>query len=787
MPRTTQGLVYLGDMIHYEVASNLFLVTEPLPSTKTAKPEPQPTNHILIIDCSGSMYGDLPKIRNQLKAKLPALLAKGDTISLIWFSSRGEFGTLVKGEPVADLKDLNDLNKAIDRWLKPVGLTGFKEPLVEAKKLVEELGGVCSIFFMSDGYDNQWRSDEILKAVQELAPLCASTTFVEYGHYCNHPLLVQMAETAGGQLIFNEDFRKYEPTVEAALQKRALGAKRVTLDLPGDPIRGFAFAFDGDSLLTFKVEGGSVKVPEHLQEVYYLSPSAVGKAEKKAPEKAVYAATALYAQRMDSTVVLSLLKNTGDVRFIKLFGGCFGKQKYAEFVEATTQAAIDPSLRLTKGCDPSAIPDDDAFTVLDLLRILADDGDNRLLLESNDFVYSRIGRGRVQETTLTAEQQTQIDELEDQKLGASAAEVKKLQKKIDAIIEVAQPLAFKADPIPHGVTIDNLVFNETRPNVSVQVRREGTVNIKHRKPKGEYKKVPDEFPTFIFRNYTIIRDGVINVEKLPLRVTKETVTRLLDAGMPWEAIQNLGTETLEQTQTRIKKASKDREVDLVVNLTTLPVINRNMIKEVSAQEFFELDYELSQWRAAQKVYNTLLKENFQGKKSEGFKVLYGDEATEWLKGLGFTDYSGFNPGGKVAEARDWYVGKELHVLIKGLSNIPSLNDYNKRVASGKGLTAAQALLKPAVDAVEAFQASDVYKTSKDQPKVFQAWLQSEQQAAKTRVRKLLYKVSQIRFGVIVGQVWFKEFSSLEENTLTFKVGGNDLTGTVTMKEIEVPV
>ena len=40
-------------------------------------------------DCSGSMWNDLPLIREQIKLKLPMLLAEDDTITLIWFSGAG--------------------------------------------------------------------------------------------------------------------------------------------------------------------------------------------------------------------------------------------------------------------------------------------------------------------------------------------------------------------------------------------------------------------------------------------------------------------------------------------------------------------------------------------------------------------------------------------------------------------------------------------------------------------------------------------------------------------------
>lgn len=756
------------------------LVSTVVPHDKAAKPTPQPTNHIVVIDCSGSMWNDLPLIRTQLKDKLPSLIAEGDTISIIWFSSRGEYGTLVKGEPVATLKDLSNLNKAIDRWLKPVGLTGFKEPIEEAAKIAKELGGVCSLFFMSDGYDNQWQQAQILKAVADAAPVMASTTFVEYGYYCNHPLMVSMAESAGGALILNEDFKKYEPAFEAAMQKRPLGAKRIELELGADTIKGFAFALDGNALLTFKVEGNHVTVPEHLDEVWFLrlapkdtKTNVVAGLDAKGSRddrvsSALYAAVALYSQRMASDVVFPLLRTLGDVRIIKQFSGCFGKQKYAEFVEATTLAAFDPKLRFADGYDTSAVPDDNAFTVLDLLRIISEDDGNRLLLESEAFKYNRTGRQRIQDAAFSEDEQKQVDELEREIKVAKGKLLTDLQTKLATLQASKAPLKFEGTPIPEGVPVGGLVYNETRPNVSVQTRREGTVNLAARKAGG-HSKVPDVFPTFTYRNYTIIRDGIVNVETLPLRLTPATLDKLKQAGIPKTA---LGTS--------------DNGAVTVVQMRELPIINRAMVKDASARRLFELEYELTVARGAQKVYNAYLKDNFEARASEGYKVLYGEEEANWLKEQGLTDYSGFNPGGKQAEKQDSYVGKELHVALKGMSSLPTLKDVQARIASGKH-TATSALMAPYVKDVEDFLTSNVYKNASDPGRVFKAWLEGQGADQKKKVRRLLYEVSQIRFGVIVGQTWFTEFSSLDENQLTITVDGKDVVGTVTMKEIEVAI
>src|SRR5690606_33154394 len=131
----------------------------------------------------------------------------------------------------------------------------------------------------------------------------------------------------------------------------------------------------------------------------------------------------------------------------------------------------------------------------------------------------------------------QVVELpEDIQKKGDALDPEKDAKEIEKLTAPYQPLKFKATPMPNGVPIDKLVFNETRPNVSVQTRRAGTVDLKARK-NGNFKKVPDQFQTFIYRNYSIVRDGIINVDRLPVRLTKATLKSLTDAGMPESVIQ----------------------------------------------------------------------------------------------------------------------------------------------------------------------------------------------------------------------------------------------------------
>lgn len=777
----------------FQVADKLYLVEHQVSkSGPPAKPVEVPTNHIAVIDCSGSMFSDLPRIREQLKGRLPKLLKEKDTISIVWFSGRGQFGTLIEGEPVATLADLKDVNAQIDRWIKSIGLTGFKEPLEEVSKLVTRVGkktpgSVFSLFFMSDGCDNQWSRADILKAVEQAAGGLSSAAFVEYGYYADRPLLTAMAEKAGGQLIFAQDFDTYAPTFEAVLQRKLTGAPKVEVKIPGDTIGGFAFSMAEGELTTYSVEKGSINVPEDTTSVWYLSPTTVGSSTDltsnsnraadpssigdKSGVDAAYAAVSLFSVRMQPNVVLPLLKALGDVKLIEQFGGCFGKQKYSEFMDTAKVAAFGTG-RFEKGWDPNKVPKDDAFTVLDLLRLLSSDDENKLLLDHPEFKYSRIGRGRIDASeVLTAEEQAEIA-----KLTADLAKTKDSKKatemanRIAAIANKEAGLKFAAKDVKDtGYGISNLTFNEERPNCSVLVRKEGTVDISGKiasAPAGS--KLPTNFETFVFRNYAIIKDGLVNVEKLPVKISSATMTKLKAEGV----IDRM-TPMTDMT-------------DVVLDLKSLPVINRKMVQAASAKVLFEKEYELCKARAAQKVYNTYKKDHFP-RKSEGFEVLYGKDATTWLKDQGFTDYSGFSPKSVQAEATDFYMGKELHVGLKGLSSLPSLKEVKEKMAKNAKLTPSAALMKPYVDEVEGFLASDIYKKAADQPKVFEAWLDGQQKAATKTVRGLLFDMAQIKFSVIVGQVWFSEFKSLDENTLKITVDGQEIDGKVEMKAVEIKI
>ncbi len=786
----------------YKIADHLFLVHQSVDTDAPAKPMQRLTNHLLVVDCSGSMAGDLPRLRAQLKKKLPKLLADGDTLSVIWFSGRGEFGTLLEAEPVSTLVDLKGVETAIDRWLRPNGLTGFKEPLEEVGTLVARIrkkrpGSVFSLVFMSDGCDNQWSRAQVLAAVDAAGPAggssaddgLAAATFVEYGYYADRPLLTAMAERAGGQLIFAEDFDRYVPLVEAALAKRPTGGKRISVKVRDEALLGFVWTEGDGDLTTYRVlEKECVQVPEQTKAIAYLSNQTpmdgkfssphrepygrMGDASPPQPTvepflRSAYAALSLFSVRRKPEIVLPILRVLGDAALIGEFGSLFGKQRYTVFMEAAKAAAFDPSKRYVKGYNPKAVPRDDAFSVLGMLRLLQSDDDNRILADHPAFAYRRIGRERVDAlSVLTKEEQAQVDTLtEAMSKTKSVAKIKELTAEIAAITDKPTPLRFEPNPCPEGYPISNLTWNEEKANVSILLRREGHVDLSARLPEPLCAVLPFRFPTFTFRNYTVVKDGIVHVQVLPVRLSAATLAALAaetDAGrLPAEVVMSEGSLTL-------------------IHLDKLPVINRTMVEACAARPLFEAEWSLLGIQAQQKVYNSMIKELGAARKSPSYLEKYGAEAADWLRDAGFTDSTGFNPSKVQTESTDFYMAKELSVKIKGYSSLPSLNEYREKVAKGK-LNPPALLMKPAFDAASAYAKG---KTVDE----IEVWLKDRSKSLDHLRRSLIVDKAQAVFTTTVGGTWFTDLPPDEDKaSLTLTLGGQDVVCTAQAREVEVKI
>ncbi len=784
----------------WKVADGLFLVCYTLASAIAAPPpKPEPTNHVLVIDCSGSMSWDLPNLRASVKAKVPSLIGEDDTITIVWFSGRGEFGVLpgVEGVRLANMKDLTEVHRAIDRWLKPVGLTAFVEPLREVAAVLDRVDrknpGRAALFFLSDGMDNCWRKEDIYAAVAAIAPRLASATFIEFGPYADRPTLTRMAEKAGGSVIYAADFAAYEPVFVAAMGKKTPAAKKTQVLLNGMPVGGFAFALDGDEVLTFGADeiagkgapSAGVSVPGHLTEVWCLSEAPAGivlqtlaevagvpeaaRVKTKHVMAAAYAAMALYAQRVQPKLVWSFLRALGDVSFIDEFGLCFGKQRYSAFIDRCKAAATAGTGWYEKGYDPKRVPRDDATTILDVLDLLAGDERCRILTESAAFTYTRIGRkAESKADMLTVTESEQVAELAKE-MGEKAGErevasLRDVLAKLGAILNGRkQPLKFVLDPTwkEGGYAIGDLVWKEGMPNLSFRVKQPGTVDLSAEDvPEAIRKALPEVVSTYRYRTYTVVKDGFVHVEWLPVRVPKTVYETLL------------ALDVVDPTVDVVKEVS-DGIFELVIDLRRTPVINQNMVNSASARDLAEKTWKLLELKAAAKVWKHYTPE----RQSTGFATVYGKEAAAWLDENGITDHSGFRVESTAAPSRDFFMAKQLDVKVPGFSSLPSVEDVRSRMEPDpkakkpKALTPAAKLMVPYLAEVDAFRASPFFAKAADKEALFEKWVGDQAKQAVKETRRLQTEIAARKFAIIVGQVWFSDLGTFDVTKLKLDLGG----------------
>lgn len=824
--RSKIAAAVLAAATSFFVSPELSLVVQPVAEDAPVVATRTPTNWILVVDVSGSMGGVLPRIEDHLKRKLARILAEGDTATLVWFSGRGETATIFKAEFVRGPEDLRSLGKMVDRWLRPVGLTAFVDPLKLVRTLAGELqtvnpGAATHMIFLTDGDDNQYALAEILKAVDGVTAAGVSCTWVEFGYYCNRRTMTALSERSGGALVFADDFMNYEPLIEQALRKTITGAPLRKVEVDADAVGGIAYGFNGTDLVPFLVEkdlkaGAHVHVPTDMREVFYLSPTEGAVATgfntlalaalgaSKAPEAlsptalsilaGAFAGVAMFAQRMNPDVVLPLLRALGDVALIRLYQGAFTIQSYQALVDAALAAAREPAGRFLAGYDPTAVPADDCPTIFSLLDILVEGGAR---VRIGEFIenYERIGRESLDaNTVLTDANRTEMgkthpglaplavfDDTLDSAIAYQAALEAYLARQqahlaaVKAVLASKRPLRFTADPIPNGLLIKGLGFNSSRANLNIEFTTPGTVDFAGREaeageaPQG-FEPVPRVFSTFITRAYSLVVDGTINVKTLPLLVDFACYEKLRAAGfVPASPMKFIATFAA-----------------IDINLAAIPVINRKMIDAMLAKDIFTRELTKYRAQAEAAVYRNYLNTAFPKQKAPGFAAKYGPDAATWLSSVGANDY-GWGPKKTDAKPTDHYIANLAEVSLEGLSAAPSVPKTRERLiaydlaeaavrrgdkgAKGpKALPANMTVMVPFMRELDALVDSTAHL---DVPAERDAAIRVEAErrlaAAEKTVDDLAQKGAHTAFCLVLGRRWPTDLGSTDKKTMPIEI------------------
>lgn len=730
------------------------------------------THHIFVIDCSGSMHGELSRIRKDLHNKISTSLKMNDSVTILWFSGKNEHGIVIEDYTVNGAISLQKLKETIDKYLTSQCLTAFKQPLENVKKVVERVakdkkGYMHSMFFLTDGCDNCWPSKEILKATEDLKDILNGATIVEYGWYCNRELMSQMAQTLGGVHTVSKDFTEYEPYLNKQFLNDNKG-KRKYIQLSETPEFGVVFNIvDGDVVMYTPNENNEVLIsvdgetsmffftknaptgkllggPEYFEKVYQS-----GKFKTDELVTGAYAAMFAFSRKSDFNLVSEILKATGDAHLIKIKANTFGTQKITELEQKFVNAINNEDCRFIEGYDPTLEPAEDAYCILDMISDLMTSEENFWYPQHESFNYKKIGSKTVSKSGKVSQEDKDKLEvlLKEGKLSELQNAVEDVKNKQTTDLEFKYNNALQPSPI------SDLTWNSERANLSVLVKYDGYVEL----PENKFN-IDTKFDTFIFRNYTTIKDGIIHMYTLPVSLSEETFTKL-------------------QANELLKGESYEAGKIYVLDYSKLPVINRKMVDSLSATDLFHNEYELVKLQAGNSYFNNVKNKLFNNA-SKKFKETYGEEATAWLESLGLKE-GGYSPAKLVEKSGEEIVVNTLKIKIEKLSSPVTGKDIESaetKIKAGVSLTPKESLVEPYIK--ELTQYKSLLPESEESDKLLEDWLYAKSKNFRNHKTKLMTEISKAKFLTIVGKSWFKEFTDRSQKEMTLDIDSKPIKFTV---------
>jgi hypothetical protein len=627
-------------------------------------------HHIHVLDRSYSMSGHLRQLIENVKETHTAM-ADNDLISVVWFSGEGQGDILLKGASKSQ-----DVDTLLDTIKHPVGTTCFSEPLAKVNTIIDDLSAICSNFsvtFFTDGetvtrHSEQEEEQRIFAQLGNMKDRIMAFNTIGYGYYYNQDLLQRMADTSMfGKMIHSSQINDYKDIWTHTYSVLAdMVMEKVVVDTTRDTKAEVLYL----SSKTTKLGEGFMELgfldKTKNQFFIVLDPSAksfffndkeyaVDDIKGKVPTptlKNFFYALAYefyYAGRTDEALDI-LAYNVKDKYAVDTHLKSFTADERATFQKELRNFIFKNKTRLKDGEAPEGyVPSDDAFSVMDLLKLLAK-GDNYYVPVKD---YNRIGLKVTDEFNLFKANENE---------------------------EVKAPF-------------DEFVFNQQHLNLSIRYMVNGKVKLNPIQAK--QVGLDTEVDSRIYRNQTIIKDGNLNVPKFFAYIgigTHAIISQLIkDGKAPEGLMRNIGTA---------------QGLMVEFDLTTIPVINRQYSKKSDGIDTVkEVVEKIENLKAQQKVYKFYLgKQTVVNPAEKAFQTNdFTTDQIDVLKQHGLNsklDYQGID--NKTAEKNedDFYLSRALEMKLKGWSSLPKVDDVITKVRNNAKLNDPGKAMADAIETVQ---------------------------------------------------------------------------------------
>jgi hypothetical protein len=670
------------------------------------------------------MYHILPKLREQLKNKLSSLIQDGDKLSIIYFSSKGDCSYIYQDYQINSPTHLTNVKTAIDKHLRPIGATAFADPLKLAVSSVDKKF-LNILMFQTDGYNNDSSKESVMEAAKGLTTF-DSINIVEYGNYCDSKLLREIANESGASILNANDLEEFVLKLEE-IQGQQVTNGKITVDITDATLNPFYVGL-GESMkpTIYKVIENKITVNGDTVVLFGINDefSSINYPVKQ--ELAI-----IYANMVlgDSETVENLLYQFGDIRLIKMFEKAYGKQKLNSFIQTVEDILSEKDIAFADGIDINYKPNTTGATVIDVLYQLtsvdADGVPNLFYPNTQYFNYSSIGAKKVSKIK-------QLTDEEKQKL-ILESDMSNLEETLDNLNNQVTP-KFTIDNPNEGIPLTSLVFNAKRANVSVSVTTKGTVtNI----PTNEFGIT--SYPSWQTRAYTIIKDGILNVSEIPVKLNTETLDYCMEHDLITGSVK-IGDDFVH-----------------MVNFDELGIINKSMITKLNSEDLVRKCWELKKLQAKAKVFKA------ENNEVNQYSMNVEPALEEFLKSIYITK-NGFAPTVTTVKGTDVYFAPQFEVKFKGLSSLPKIEDVETKIAAGKKLTLSDTLISEGLTTLEKLQV-----VSKDPE-----FLNKATKAIVDNKRKIEYEIAKDVMALILSRGWFNDRENIDDNILFLDLGTEDV-------------
>jgi hypothetical protein len=557
--------------------------------------------------------------------------------------------------------------------------------------------------FFTDGYpvvsNHTKEITAVMNALSGLSKKISNAILIGYGSYYNKELMSKMAEKVGGALVHSERLEDYASSVGAFMGMES--AKRIEVKSPSlYPIS--VVGYQDGSVVTLPIDSGKILVPENMDKIWVLQSKnhiadLVGFDTEIVKPDYIYegllACSYDLINKTQTDKAIDILGTSGDVHLIGLTANAWTNSEYGVAQKEISTAIKDEYSRYFSGKDTNYVPDPGAFCLMDALQILAEDDKAFFYPRHKSFSYNRIG------------------------------------VKTESVEGSLEFHGFDTNACRFG----DLVWNSNRLNLSVRAKINGVVRI----PANDLQ-LPVVFSCFVWRNYTIVKDGVINMDTIPVSVSKNTFDRLVNAGM-------------------IDAPDNDWETKKIfsLNLKSVPIVNRNLSTAPKSTEFISwLNREL-ELEYAQKYLNWLIAKNDPDGSATQQPIKYNLAQEEYLAQFGIKPDGCFQPKVIAQEATDFYYAKEFDVKIKSFSSAPKVEEVISWDGK-KSLTPSKSFMLDVINNVNSWNTVD-YMKEKNGIIVAQA-AKIDLNKVKLELKSIRTKIQSTRFAVLLCKQWFPDLS-----------------------------